>query len=529
MIEFDKKEYLKTLKIVEESNLKTICLEANCPNRYECFSRKTATVLILGDTCTRNCKYCNVKKGRPQTIPDESEKIIELIQKLNLEYLVITQVTRDDLDDGGADHICKIVKIILNKFPKIKIELLISDLNGNWDAFEKINSLDVDVINHNIEVVERLFPSLRPEGNYKRSLELLKKINSKTTKKSGIMVGLGETREELIKTFGDLRKVNVQVLTIGQYLKPNQNSVDVEKVYSDIEFEELKKIALEMGFEKVESGKLVRSSYNAGDLNKIRLIPIIEDNGAMQMAIDEAITIARSQNKVPDTLRFYIFSPPTITIGYQQKIEVFKKRNFPIIRRLSGGTSVLHKDDLTYSLVLKEDNLPNSVVDAYKYLSLGLINGFNLLGIKASHSNKTKNNYLDACYLNSNPYDVVVNEKKISGNAQTRINGVVLQHGTIIITNNLSELFEQLEIKGDDKNITSIEECLGYIPEISEIEEKMIIGFEELFKEKNIVIENGVLTDYEKELAKKLFEQKYSSSDWNSLKWVVNPLIFLRK
>ena len=264
---FDRKKYLNVLKTINDLNLKTICLSANCPNRYECFSKKTATVLVLGDICTRNCRYCDVKQGIPNEINfDEINQIIELIKKINLQYIVITQVTRDDLKDGGADFICQLIKAIRNNYPNPKIELLISDLNGNWQALNKIIKQKPNTINHNIEVVESLFNQLRPKGNYKRSLELLKKIEDKNIiKKSGIMVGFGETEEELIKTFKDLKEQNVNILTIGQYIPPNKNKAKVKKIYTDKEFIELKTIALELGFKHVEAGPLVRSSYHAGD------------------------------------------------------------------------------------------------------------------------------------------------------------------------------------------------------------------------------------------------------------------------
>ncbi len=257
---FNRQEYVNTLNLIEDNNLNTVCLAANCPNRYECFSKKTATFLILGNKCTRNCKYCNIEQGITKIDPNEPKKIANAILKLGIKYAVITCVTRDDLEDGGANHFVKVI----NEIKKIncKVEVLISDLKGNWDALNEIVKAKPDVINHNIEVVKELFTALRPEGNYKISLQLLDKIKTYKTK-SGIMVGLGETMPEIIKTLKDLKQVGVNFLTIGQYLQPTDKHAQVIKHYSDEEFRKLKELALEIGFDHVESGKLVRSSYNA--------------------------------------------------------------------------------------------------------------------------------------------------------------------------------------------------------------------------------------------------------------------------
>ncbi len=263
---FDRQQYVTNFKKLERLN--TICIAANCPNRYECFANKTATFLILGDVCTRSCKYCNVKTGIPSA-PNNNEidEIITVISTFNLQYVVITQVTRDDLEDGGASFFVAVINQIRERFPKIKIEVLISDLGGDWSALEKIINARPDVLNHNIEVVSAYFKKLRPEGNYERSLTLLQKANdAKIITKSGLMVGFGESEKEIKKTMQDLLGVGVQILTIGQYLSPNSNSARLEKKYSVEEFEKLEKLGLRLGFRKVVAGSLVRSSYLAREV-----------------------------------------------------------------------------------------------------------------------------------------------------------------------------------------------------------------------------------------------------------------------
>lgn len=267
MDKFDRRAYLNMLDLINKHNLNTVCLSADCPNRYHCFADKTATFMILGDVCTRNCRYCGIKAGQPLSIDKgEPYRIAEAVKKLSLDYVVITQVTRDDLDDGGAGQWLKTVKEIRKLSPKCKIELLISDLNGNWDSLKKIVDLSPEVINHNIEVVKKLFPKMRPEGDYQRSLQLLRQIKNldkKIKTKSGLIIGLGETKKEIIDTLRDLKKTGCDILTIGQYFNPTQNHAGVVRYYQDQEFVQLKKTAYELGFLAVESGALVRSSYRA--------------------------------------------------------------------------------------------------------------------------------------------------------------------------------------------------------------------------------------------------------------------------
>ena len=266
---FDRRKYKEVHDLIQNNKLNTVCMEANCPNRYECFSQGTATFMILGDICTRNCRYCNVTKGKAQDVnPDEPKAIAETIKKMNLQYAVITCVTRDDLADGGAGHFCEVVKEI-RKISSCKIELLISDLNGNFAALQQIVDSQPDVLNHNIEVVRDLFPSLRPKGSYQLSLDILSRVKAAATAmrtKSGLMVGLGETREQILATLQDLAASKCDLLTIGQYLQPSPAHAKIARFYSDEEFLELKAMALQMGFAGVESGTLVRSSYHAKDI-----------------------------------------------------------------------------------------------------------------------------------------------------------------------------------------------------------------------------------------------------------------------
>ena len=258
--------YSKIKSMLRQAKLHTICEEAKCPNMAECFGNGTAVFLIMGDTCTRNCRYCNVKHGEPLPInPDEPKYVAESVKELGLKYAVITSVTRDDLADGGASIFSEVVREIKN-LSKCKIELLIPDFKGDEEALRKVIDAEPDVINHNIEVSKELFPTIRPEGNYETSLNVLKtvkKINKKMKTKSGFMIGLGENREQILKTMQDLRDANVDFLTIGQYLQPTKSHAEIKKYYTPEEFNEFGDIATNLGFKHVESGPLVRSSYHA--------------------------------------------------------------------------------------------------------------------------------------------------------------------------------------------------------------------------------------------------------------------------
>jgi lipoic acid synthetase len=259
--------FVKMKSLLRNAKLNTICEEAKCPNIAECFGSGTAVFLILGDICTRNCKYCNVNYGIPKKLNmNEPKEVAESVRDLELNYVVITSVTRDDLEDGGASEFFKTVDEIKKINENCKVEILIPDFKGSINSLIKVIDSQPDVINHNIEVVKELYQEIRPEGNYEISLQLLKnlkKIDFNMKTKSGFMIGIGENRDQIINTLIDLRKSNVDFLTIGQYLQPTRDHIEIKKYYTPQEFNEFKKIALNMGFEHVESGPLARSSYHA--------------------------------------------------------------------------------------------------------------------------------------------------------------------------------------------------------------------------------------------------------------------------
>lgn len=259
--------YRYVKNILRDLSLHTVCEEAGCPNIYECFESKTATFLILGDICTRNCGFCLVDGGKPlPPDPDEPLNVAKAVAGMGLRYVVITSVTRDDLKDGGAYIFSETIKQIKANASGCKVEVLIPDFSGNWDALRLVTDASPDVLNHNIETVPRLYPQVRPTANYSRSLALLKiakEIGYRGQTKSGIMVGLGEERGELIEAMLDLRRHDCDIITIGQYLAPSKKHLPIVRYYEPEEFEELRKIGYEMGFTHVESGPLVRSSYHA--------------------------------------------------------------------------------------------------------------------------------------------------------------------------------------------------------------------------------------------------------------------------
>jgi lipoic acid synthetase len=245
--------------------LHTVCQEAACPNMAECFACGTATFLILGNICTRNCLYCNVAHGRPQP-PDEQEisRLISAVKQMRLQYVVLTSVTRDDLLDGGAGAFAEAVSRLRREIPNCKIEVLIPDFRGAPDALGLVIDAAPDVINHNMEAAEALFCKLRPQGNYRLSLELLSRVAAAgLVSKSGFMVGFGEKKEDILRLMDDLAAVSCARLTIGQYQQPTRRHWPVAKYYSPDEFSEFKEIAYAKGFQCVESGPLVRSSYHA--------------------------------------------------------------------------------------------------------------------------------------------------------------------------------------------------------------------------------------------------------------------------
>ncbi len=263
------KEFFTTKTVVNRSNLVTVCQEANCPNITECWSKRHATFMIMGDTCTRACAFCDVKTGKPEKLdPFEDIKIANAVKKLNLRHVVITSVDRDDLPDGGSNHFKKVVETTRRKNPYTTIEVLTPDFLRKGDSYKKLLEADLDVFNHNIETVPRLYLKVRPGARYFASLELLKnakKDNTKVFTKSGIMVGLGEEHDEILQVMDDLRSANVDFITIGQYLQPSVKHHPLERYYHPDEFKELKQIAKSKGFLLVSSSPLTRSSYHADE------------------------------------------------------------------------------------------------------------------------------------------------------------------------------------------------------------------------------------------------------------------------
>jgi lipoic acid synthetase len=262
--------YTSLKKMMREKNLHTVCEEAKCPNIHECWAvRKTATFMILGDVCTRACRFCAVKTGLPSELDrQEPGRVAESVKLMGLKHAVITAVARDDLKDGGAGVFADTVLTVRELSPNTTIEVLPSDMNGVYENLETLMRADPDILNHNIETVRRLSDRVRARAKYERSLEFLrraKELSSSTPTKSSIMVGLGETKEEIIETMDDLRSNNVDIMTIGQYLQPTKHHLKVEKYYHPDEFNELKEIALGKGFSHCEAGPLVRSSYHADE------------------------------------------------------------------------------------------------------------------------------------------------------------------------------------------------------------------------------------------------------------------------
>ena len=263
------REFFITKTVVNKSNLVTVCQEANCPNITECWSKRHATFMIMGDTCSRACGFCDVKTGKPEKLDlFEDIKIANAVKKLDLRHVVITSVDRDDLPDGGSNHFKKVVDTTRKKNPNTTIEVLTPDFLRKGESYKKLLEADLDVFNHNIETVPRLYLKVRPGARYFASLELLKNAKSENKKvftKSGIMVGLGEKHDEIIQVMDDLRSANVDFITIGQYLQPSVKHHPLERYYHPDEFKELERIAKSKGFLLVSSSPLTRSSYHADE------------------------------------------------------------------------------------------------------------------------------------------------------------------------------------------------------------------------------------------------------------------------
>jgi lipoyl synthase len=264
-------EYFRTRAILGELKLHSVCQEACCPNIGECFSHHTATFMLMGDVCTRNCPYCAVAHGKVRPLdPDEPRRIAEAVARLGLQHVVVTSVDRDDLPDGGAAHFAATARAIKQALPATRVEVLVPDFQGALASVETVVAAPVDIYNHNVETVPSLYRKARPGGQYRRSLEVLRhaKDRGRSLKrtlltKTGVMLGLGERRNELLEVMRDLREIECDILTLGQYLRPSPEHLPVERYVTPQEFSDLKRAGMELGFRHVESGPLVRSSYHA--------------------------------------------------------------------------------------------------------------------------------------------------------------------------------------------------------------------------------------------------------------------------
>jgi len=259
--------YLRLKRMMREKNLHTVCEEARCPNIGECWTNKTATFLILGDTCTRGCRFCAIDKGKPLALdPEEPRNVALMVKDLALNHIVITSVNRDDLPDGGATHFARTVFWVKILNPGIRVELLIPDFEGNISALKTVVDSGIEILNHNVETVPRLYGKVRPGHTYECSRNILKTAKSMRQEiltKTGLMLGVGETREEVLATLEDLRANDVDIVTLGQYLQPSSRQLKVDRYLTPDEFQEFKSAGEKLGYRHVESGPLVRSSYHA--------------------------------------------------------------------------------------------------------------------------------------------------------------------------------------------------------------------------------------------------------------------------
>ncbi len=263
-------QYEETRRLLRDGHLHTVCQEAHCPNIFECFSRHTATFLILGDHCTRDCRFCAVQQGPLQPPdPDEPRRVARAAAEMRLRYVVVTSVTRDDLPDGGAAHFAATIEALRLAIPEVRVEVLIPDFQGDPAALAVVLAATPDVLNHNIETVPRLYPTVRPQAQYQRSLRLLADATRQAPHiptKSGLMLGLGESDAEIRQTLADLRTAHCRLLTLGQYLQPTARNLPVVRYVPPEEFNQWRRIALDLGFDHVAAAPFVRSSYQAGEV-----------------------------------------------------------------------------------------------------------------------------------------------------------------------------------------------------------------------------------------------------------------------
>lgn len=263
----DSPGYREIKGLMRGHSLHTVCEEAMCPNIGECWGRGTATFLLMGDTCTRSCGFCKIKTGRPATLDeDEPRRVAETVAMMGLKHAVLTSVNRDELPDGGAHIFAEVIRLIHEMTPGCSVEVLIPDFQGNWDALQAVMDARPEILNHNTETVPRLYKRVRPQAKYPRSLELLRQARRMAptgVTKTGIMVGLGENTDEIMQVMDDLRAVDVDILTVGQYLQPSRFHLPIDRYYTPYEFDQLREEGMARGFRWVESGPLVRSSYHA--------------------------------------------------------------------------------------------------------------------------------------------------------------------------------------------------------------------------------------------------------------------------
>lgn len=268
--------YIKTQNLLKSLHLNTVCQSAGCPNIGECFARGTATFMILGNVCTRNCRFCAVPKGIPEPVDDgEPERVAEAALRLGLRHVVVTSVTRDDLPDGGAYHFARTIQAIRRANPDATIEVLTPDFKGDPRAIDIVIEAHPDIFNHNVETIPRLYRRVRPQADYERSLymlEYVKKNGDGIYTKSGLMVGLGETKDEVIEVMKDLRGVGCDIITIGQYLQPTPHHIEIAEFVTPLRFKEYEEIGYELGFMYVASGPFVRSSFHADDFSEKFLV-----------------------------------------------------------------------------------------------------------------------------------------------------------------------------------------------------------------------------------------------------------------
>lgn len=268
-VQYNREAVEEVARLMKDLKLNTVCKEANCPNLGECYKKHTATFMVMGSACTRNCRFCNVSCAKPQPLdPDEPQHLAEVAKKLALRHVVVTQVTRDDLPDGGAAHMAAVVRAVHETCPGTTVEVLISDLKGSEDALRVVLDAKPEVLNHNVEMVSRLYHDVRPQARYERSLKVLsdsKKFAPNILTKTGFMLGLGETDDEVYALMDDIRATGCDILTISQYLQPSPQHWALQRYVTPEEFARLKDIAMEKGFKFVASSPLVRSSYRAAE------------------------------------------------------------------------------------------------------------------------------------------------------------------------------------------------------------------------------------------------------------------------